>query len=158
MRFLFRLWDYCPAQCSTMAYGSCSPEFRSLLGLLAAPPPIAGRRGHGLDREFLEEVAFLLSLRVAGAPASASATGEATQAVSATGPAIFDPETGALSESVDDLKVIGDAVERRVIDRVLRRLKGNQSKAAAVLNISRGSLIAKIRQYSLPDYRSLRRR
>jgi DNA-binding NtrC family response regulator len=57
----------------------------------------------------------------------------------------------------DDLKVVIPAVERMLIDRVLRRSMGNQSKAARELNLSRGALIAKIKDYDIPDYRSLRR-
>ena len=57
----------------------------------------------------------------------------------------------------DDLKVVIPAVERLLIDRVLRRSFGNQSKAARELNLSRGALIAKIKEYDIPDYRSLRR-
>jgi DNA-binding protein Fis len=57
----------------------------------------------------------------------------------------------------DDLKVVVPAVERMLIDRVLRRSKGNQSRAARELNLSRGALIAKIKEYEIPDYRSLRR-
>jgi len=57
----------------------------------------------------------------------------------------------------DDLKVVIPGVERLVIDRVLRRVKGNQSQAARVLNLSRGALISKIKDYEIPDYRALRR-
>lgn len=57
----------------------------------------------------------------------------------------------------DDLKVVIPAVEKMLIDRVLRRSLGNQSKAARELNLSRGALIAKIKDYDIPDYRSLRR-
>ncbi|MGD9252793.1 MAG: helix-turn-helix domain-containing protein [Holophagae bacterium] len=57
----------------------------------------------------------------------------------------------------DDLKVVIPAVERMLIDRVLRRSLGNQSQAARELNLSRGALIAKIKEYGIPDYRSLRR-
>ena len=56
----------------------------------------------------------------------------------------------------DDLKKVIPAVERLLIDRVLRRAKGNQSRAARELNLSRGALIAKIKDYEIPDYRSLR--
>ncbi len=57
----------------------------------------------------------------------------------------------------DDLKEVIPSVERAIIDRVLRRVKGNQSKAARILNISRGALIAKSKEYDIPDYRYLRR-
>lgn len=67
------------------------------------------------------------------------------------------PETAAVLED-DDLKVVIPAVERLLIDRVLRRAKGNQSRAARELNLSRGALIAKIKDYDIPDYRSLRRK
>jgi DNA-binding NtrC family response regulator len=59
--------------------------------------------------------------------------------------------------SNDDLKEVIPSVERAIIDRVLRRVKGNQSKAARILNISRGALIAKSKEYDIPDYRYLRR-
>ena len=49
------------------------------------------------------------------------------------------------------------AIERLLIDRVLRRSLGNQSKAARELNLSRGALIAKIKEYGIQDYRALRR-
>jgi len=62
----------------------------------------------------------------------------------------------ALRET-DDLKKIMDTVTREVIDRAMRRVEGNQSRGAAVLNISRGSLIAKLKEYQIPDYRYLRR-
>jgi len=58
----------------------------------------------------------------------------------------------------DDLKVVIAAVERMIIDRVLQRTMGNQSRAARELNLSRGALIAKIKEYEIPDYRYLRRR
>jgi len=60
--------------------------------------------------------------------------------------------------ATDNLKEIVPAVERLVIDRVMRRMKGNQSKAARALAISRGALIAKLKEYEVPDYRFLRRR
>lgn len=66
------------------------------------------------------------------------------------------PAETALRES-DDLKKIIETVEREVIDRTMRRLEGNQSRASEVLNISRGSLIAKLKEYQVPDYRYLRR-
>jgi len=59
--------------------------------------------------------------------------------------------------TVDDLKVVVPDVEELVIDRVLRRVKGNQSLAARTLNLSRGALISKVKEYKIPDYRSLRR-
>ncbi len=77
-------------------------------------------------------------------------TGEEAAAPGASG---FAP----LLEESDDLKVVVPAVEKLLIDRVLRRVKGNQSKAARILNISRGALIAKAKEYDIPDYRYLRR-
>lgn len=59
--------------------------------------------------------------------------------------------------NTDDLKAVIPGVERLIIDRVLRRVKGNQSKAARTLNLSRGALISKIKDYQIPDYRALRR-
>jgi transcriptional regulator with PAS, ATPase and Fis domain len=68
-----------------------------------------------------------------------------------------EPVDAAAVLGEDDLKVVIPAVERLLIDRVLRRSVGNQSKAARELNLSRGALIAKIKEYEIPDYRSLRR-
>jgi len=70
-------------------------------------------------------------------------------------PELVDEAVAVLTE--DDLKVVIPAVERLLIERVLRRAKGNQSRAARELNLSRGALIAKIKDYDIPDYRSLRR-
>lgn len=63
----------------------------------------------------------------------------------------------AVLKQTDDLKAIVETVEREVIDRAMRRVEGNQSRGAQVLNISRGSLIAKLKEYQIPDYRYLRR-
>jgi DNA-binding protein Fis len=49
-------------------------------------------------------------------------------------------------------------VERLLIDRVMHRVKGNQSKGARALGISRGALIAKLKEYGIPDYRYLKKR
>jgi DNA-binding NtrC family response regulator len=69
-----------------------------------------------------------------------------------------DLETAAITLlSQDDLKTVVPAVEKLIIDRVLRRTLGNQSKAARILNLSRGALIAKMKEYDIPDYRYLRR-
>ena len=58
----------------------------------------------------------------------------------------------------DNLKQIVPRVEQFVIDRVMRQVKGNQSKGARALGISRGALIAKLKEYAVPDYRFLRRK
>ncbi len=58
----------------------------------------------------------------------------------------------------DNLKQVVPRVEQLIIDRVMRQVKGNQSKGARALGISRGALIAKIKEYAVPDYRFLRRR
>lgn len=58
----------------------------------------------------------------------------------------------------DNLKEVVPRVEQLLIDRVMRRVRGNQSKGAELLGISRGALIAKLKEYSIPDYRFLRRR
>ncbi len=62
----------------------------------------------------------------------------------------------ALKES-DDLKEIVEKVERQVIERVMRKVRGNQSLGARLLNISRGSLIAKMKEYDVKDFRYLKR-
>lgn len=67
-----------------------------------------------------------------------------------------EDQSGVLAS--DDLKLVVERVERLLIDRVMRRVKGNQSKGARTLNISRGALIAKLKEYQVPDYRFLRRK
>jgi regulatory Fis family protein len=63
----------------------------------------------------------------------------------------------AILHQTDDLKKIIETVEREVIDRAMCRVEGNQSRGAEILNISRGSLIAKLKEYGIQDYRYLRR-
>ena len=63
----------------------------------------------------------------------------------------------AILRQTDDLKKIVETVEREVIERAMRRVEGNQSRGAEVLNISRGSLIAKLKEFQVPDFRYLRR-
>jgi two-component system response regulator HupR/HoxA len=92
----------------------------------------------------------LVGGRVRGAAIAAAPEGLATADA-----ALADETAAVLNE--DDLKVVIPAVERLLIERVLRRAKGNQSRAARELNLSRGALIAKIKDYEIPDYRSLRR-
>lgn len=65
--------------------------------------------------------------------------------------------TEAVLRQTDDLKRIIETVEREVIDRAMRRVEGNQSRGAQILNISRGSLIAKLKEFNIPDYRFMRR-
>ncbi len=67
------------------------------------------------------------------------------------------PEAARILVS-DNLKEVVPRVEQLLIDRVMRRVKGNQSKGARILGISRGALIAKLKEYGVPDYRYLRRR
>lgn len=68
-----------------------------------------------------------------------------------------ESEAGLVLHEVDDLKKIVESVERQVIDRVMRKVEGNQSRGAELLNISRGSLIAKMSEFGIRDYRYLRR-
>ena len=68
-----------------------------------------------------------------------------------------EAEAGVVLHETDDLKRIVESVERQVIDRVMRKVEGNQSRGAELMNISRGSLIAKMGEYGIRDYRYLRR-
>lgn len=107
---------------------------------------------------FLEEVVQLAGI-------SFGARGSIAGADAAVAPHVENRETPVRDQSdaeavlhqTDDLKVIVETVEREVIDRAMRRVEGNQSRGAHVLNISRGSLIAKLKEYGIPDYRYLRR-
>lgn len=113
---------------------------------------------HAFDGEMTELIAELRRL------VSATPDGEMVRGLVPVGGSRVGAEgadevevAGAALLSQDDLKAVVPAVERLIIDRVLRRTMGNQSKAARVLNLSRGALIAKMKEYDLADYRYLRR-
>jgi Bacterial regulatory protein, Fis family len=108
---------------------------------------------------FLEELAQLAGVAFAGV-GGGQAGGEAAVRPAPEPPSV-PPVDASPAETVlrstDDLKKIVETVEREVIDRAMRRVEGNQSRGAQVLNISRGSLIAKLKDFGIPDYRYLRR-
>jgi hypothetical protein len=137
---------------------------------LVAEPPRPGRPSLALvvrENPRLPARAILLLeeiIQVAGVAVAADAWGETeSEPVGRPVPVQIAPRPDPLSEAelalreTDDLKKIMDTVTREVIDRAMRRLEGNQSRAATVLNISRGSLVAKLKEYQIPDYRYLRR-
>jgi DNA-binding NtrC family response regulator len=113
----------------------------------------------GQVAELLGELRRLVSATPEGELVGGIVHGSLVAAANGTA-AIASPtpadETAAVLHE-DDLKIVIPAVERLLIDRVLRRAKGNQSRAARELNLSRGALISKIKDYDIPDYRSLRR-
>jgi len=109
---------------------------------------------HPFDGQMTELLGELRRL-VSATPEGETIRGSARPSDRARG--AEDPSDAAALLAEDDLKRVIPAAERLVIDRVLRRTLGNQSKAARELNLSRGSLIAKIKEYEIPDYRSLRR-
>lgn len=140
-----------------------------VLTLVVEPPRPEGVRYAILVRETprLPARAILLLeelVQVAGIALSAGPWTDAeAEPEGRTVPVEVPPRPDPLSSSevalreTDDLKKIMDTVTREVIDRAMRRVEGNQSRGAAVLNISRGSLIAKLKEYQIPDYRYLRR-
>lgn len=109
---------------------------------------------------FLEELVQVAGIAFAGlgGPEAGEAAARPTMEVPTAAPPAAEP---SLAETVlrqtDDLKKIVETVEREVIDRAMRRVEGNQSRGAQILNISRGSLIAKLKEFGIPDYRYLRR-
>jgi predicted component of type VI protein secretion system len=107
---------------------------------------------------FLEEIVQLAGIAFASRlPLAFSPAEKAPQPDASEVPAREPSGAEAALKQTDDLKVIVETVEREVIDRAMRRVEGNQSRGAHVLNISRGSLIAKLKEYQIPDYRFLRR-
>jgi hypothetical protein len=107
---------------------------------------------------FLEEVVQLAGISYAARGSITGADPVAAPHVESRETPVHDPsDAEAVLRQTDDLKVIVETVEREVIDRAMRRVEGNQSRGAHVLNISRGSLIAKLKEYGIPDYRYLRR-
>jgi hypothetical protein len=108
---------------------------------------------------FLEELVQVAGLAFAGLGGEPS--GEPvrhTQEVPVAPPPVVESSPAELMlRQTDDLKKIVETVEREVIDRAMRRVEGNQSRGAQILNISRGSLIAKLKEFAIPDYRYMRR-
>ncbi|MEP6992947.1 MAG: helix-turn-helix domain-containing protein [Acidobacteriota bacterium] len=141
-----------------------------ILTLIVEPPCDAGCVGI-LVREsprlparavlFLEELVQVAGIAFAGMGQErlADPVQRQTLEAPALAPAAMAESTPAenVLRQTDDLKKIVQTVEREVIDRAMRRVEGNQSRAAQVLNISRGSLIAKLKEFGIPDYRYLRR-
>jgi len=111
---------------------------------------------------FLEELVQVAGLAFAGIGAEIRSVEPAVRhtmevPIATAAPAAEPSHAEAALRQTDDLKKIVETVEREVIDRAMRRVEGNQSRGAQVLNISRGSLIAKLKEYTVPDYRYLRR-
>jgi hypothetical protein len=111
---------------------------------------------------FLEELVQVAGLAFAGmGQRSGSAESSPARPAAEAAAPVPAPTESSPAETVlrqtDDLKKIVETVEREVIDRAMRRVEGNQSRAAQILNISRGSLIAKLKEFAIPDYRYLRR-
>ncbi|HEY6146469.1 MAG TPA: helix-turn-helix domain-containing protein [Thermoanaerobaculia bacterium] len=103
---------------------------------------------------FLEEAVQTGGIAVR-APSRADAAPAPAPAAAAEPPASGPIDT--ILRQTDDLKKIVETVEREVIERAMRRVEGNQSRGAEILNISRGSLIAKLKEFGVPDFRYLRR-
>jgi DNA-binding NtrC family response regulator len=117
---------------------------------------LLGYSFEGQMSELLSELRRLVS----ATPEGEMVRGSVRRALIRSSEAAGDDVEGIDAAAVlgeDNLKVVIPAIERLLIDRVLRRSLGNQSKAARELNLSRGALIAKIKEYEIPDYRSLRR-
>ena len=106
---------------------------------------------------------FLEGARAAGGRRHGAATGGGIAPRAPAAPSVArrrrsnGERDGGVLRQTDDLKKIIESVEHEVIDRTMRRVEGNQSRGAQILNISRGSLIAKLKEYGIPDYRYLRR-
>ena len=146
-----------------------SESVTGVLTLVAEPTTDGAGRAAILVREsprlaarailFLEELAQLAGVAFAGVTGAQGAGETPSRPVPEPAPAPPVEATPAetVLRSTDDLKKIVETVEREVIDRAMRRVEGNQSRGAQVLNISRGSLIAKLKEFGIPDYRYLRR-
>jgi hypothetical protein len=136
----------------------------TLLALLVKESPRLAARAVLFLEEVVELAGIAFGARPAiateehAAPGNGHGNGHGNGNGAETPPAVREP-SGAetVLNQTDDLKAIVETVEREVIDRAMRRVEGNQSRGAHVLNISRGSLIAKLKEYQIPDYRYLRR-
>jgi len=131
-----------------------------------------GKEVRGIELETLNSVLeypfegqmteLLAELRrlVSATPDGEMVRGVVPRRASSGAPISVDPTSDAydLLAKNDNLKEVVPEVERLIIDRVLRRVKGNQSRAARNLNLSRGALISKIKDYEIPDYRASRKK
>jgi len=107
---------------------------------------LLGYSFEGQMSELLSELRRLVS----ATPEGEMVRGSVRRALIRSSEAAGDDVEGIDAAAVlgeDNLKVVIPAVERLLIDRVLRRSLGNQSKAARELNLSRGALISKIKEY-----------
>ena len=147
-----------------------SETVAGILTLVAEPAREGAGRAGILVREaprlaaravlFLEELAQLAGVSfaaLAGRGDSEAARPVPEAAAAPPAPTVESSLAETVLRQTDDLKKIVETVEREVIDRAMRRVEGNQSRGAQVLNISRGSLIAKLKEFAIPDYRYLRR-
>ena len=149
-----------------------SESVTGVLTLVVEPPVEGGGCAGILVREtprlaaravlFLEELVQLAGVAFASAGAAAEAGAPVVRQtqevpISPSAPPIEASPAEIVLRSTDDLKKIVETVEREVIDRAMRRVEGNQSRGAQILNISRGSLIAKLKEFGVPDYRYMRR-
>ena len=149
-----------------------SESVTGVLTLVVEPPVEGGGCAGILVREtprlaaravlFLEELVQLAGVAFASAGrrrrrGRAGRPPDPGSADQPSAPAIEASPAEIVLRSTDDLKKIVETVEREVIDRAMRRVEGNQSRGAQILNISRGSLIAKLKEFGVPDYRYMRR-
>ncbi len=142
-----------------------------IAGMLARTAEGQGKRLHGITLECLNallaqpfpgemvELTGVVNRLVTATPDGEMVRCE--ELAEASGGAAHGADAAASLTDVlasDNLKQIVPRVEQLIIDRVMRRVKGNQSKGARSLGISRGALIAKLKEYDVPDYRYLRRK
>lgn len=128
-------------------------------GILVRESPRLAARAVLFLEELIQMVGVAFAAHASQQSSAADAPGRQAPELPTTIPAAPPESTPAenILRQTDDLKKIVETVEREVIDRAMRRVEGNQSRGAEVLNISRGSLIAKLKEFAIPDYRYLRR-
>jgi hypothetical protein len=125
---------------------------------LVVEPPVEGGGCAGILVRESPRLAARAVLFLAVADEGAPAVRPTQEVPSGAAPLAIEASPAEIVlRSTDDLKKIVETVEREVIDRAMRRVEGNQSRGAQILNISRGSLIAKLKEFGVPDYRYMRR-
>jgi two-component system, NtrC family, response regulator AtoC len=138
-------------------YGTIRPEhlpmdkMRATYAAYRSPVPPAGPASASASASGAPALASGAPVPTSGAPAAAAAASPAGAGSPATAPATAPPGGGVEAPPLRSLEALypGDAERDRII-ATLERCRGNQTKAAKALGMSRRTLIYRLERYGLP--------